>query len=237
MKAFWYYIFRFLAPFWEAFGRQDVGKRLSEINMDAFWRGVLKGGGFAFLGGRCKRAGWWVPSPLGRLARAEWFGASDGAEPNESPIVTDALVVDNVGRHHSNLPRCARHCRQLLGVAVNVVASAAPAAGLCDDAVVLAASNATPAKAQIEPSTSSSLPILPRPSGWRLSGADSAARATNASVRRPAWQVPSRIGVLVLGHRRSLCDNRVFEPPALSRFTACSCTDARVRRVRQTTEE
>jgi len=101
-----------------------------------------------------------------------------------------------------------------------VAASAATAAGRGDDAMVLAAAIAT-AKAQVEPPTSSSLPILLRPGGWRSNGADSAAGATDASVGRSAWQVASRIGALVLCHRRFLCDDRVFEPPALGRFTAC----------------
>ena len=45
-----------------------------------------------------------------------------------------------------------------------------------------------------------------------------AAGATDASVGRSAWQVASRMGALVLGHRRFLCDDRVFEPLALSRL-------------------
>ena len=147
------------------------------------------------------------------------LGASDGAEPGESLSITDVLVVDDDGRHHSNLPRCARRCRQLLGVAVNAVAATAAVAGHCDDEVVLVAAMAT-AKAQVEPATSSSLPILPRPGSWRSSGADTAAGATDASVGRSAWQVATRTRALVLGHRRFLCDDRVFEPPALSRFTA-----------------
>jgi hypothetical protein len=76
------------------------------------------------------------------------------------------------------------------------------------------------AKAYVEPSTSSSRPILPRPGGWRLNAADTAAGATNASVGRSAWQVASRIGALVLDHHRFLCGDRDFEPPALSRFAA-----------------
>ena len=44
MKAVWDDFFRFLAPFWEAFGRQNREKRLSEIRwkMDAIF-GVLLG--------------------------------------------------------------------------------------------------------------------------------------------------------------------------------------------------
>ena len=90
------------------------------------------------------------------------LGASDGADPDGSLSITDALVVDDDGRHHSNLPRCAHSCRQLLGAAINVAASAATAAGRGDDAMVLAAAIST-AKAQVEPPTSSSLPILLRP--------------------------------------------------------------------------
>ena len=74
------------------------------------------------------------------------------------------------------------------------------------------------AKAQVERSTSSSPPILPQPGSWHSNGADTAAGATDASVGRSAWQVASRMGALVLGHRRFLCDDRVFEPLALSRL-------------------
>ena len=92
------------------------------------------------------------------------LGACDGAEPDEALIIPTSVGTTPI--FHG----CAHQCRQLLGVAVNAVASAAPAADLGDDAVVLAAAIAT-AKAQVEPSTSSSLPILPRPGGWRSSGA------------------------------------------------------------------
>jgi hypothetical protein len=77
-----------------------------------------------------------------------------------SLIITDALeVVDDVGRHRSNLLRRAFCHRQLLRVAVNAVASAEVVAFVGDDAAVAAAAIAT-ATAQVEPSTSSSLPIL-----------------------------------------------------------------------------
>ena len=77
------------------------------------------------------------------------------------------------------------------------------------------------AKAQVEPSTSSSLSILHRPGDECLNGADTAAGATDASVGRTAWQVASRIGALGLiivascaaiefSNRRHLADS----PPA-----------------------
>ena len=43
-KAFFDDCLRFLAPFWEAFGRQNLEKRLSDIRrtMDAFWEAILE---------------------------------------------------------------------------------------------------------------------------------------------------------------------------------------------------
>ena len=96
----------------------------------------------------------------GASASSWRLGASDGAEPGESLSITDVLVVDDDGRHHSNLPRCARRCRRLLGVAINAVAATAAVAGHGDDAAAVAAAVAT-ANAQVEPATRSSPPILP----------------------------------------------------------------------------
>ena len=59
---------------------------------------------------------------VARALVSSWqLGASDGAEPGESLSITDVLLVDDDGRNHPNLPRCARRCRQLLGVAINAV--------------------------------------------------------------------------------------------------------------------
>ena len=63
--------------------------------------------------------------------------------------------------------------------------------------------------------------LVSRHGTWCSNGADTTGYCTNASVGRSQWQVASQIGALVLGHRRFLCDDRVFEPPALGRFTAC----------------
>jgi len=68
-----------------------------------------------------------------------------------------------------------------------------------DDAAVLVPAIVT-AKVQIERSTSSSLPILLRPGGWRSNGTDTAAGATDASVGRSAWQwhIASALSCLVI---------------------------------------
>ena len=94
-----------------------------------------------------------------------------------SLIIIDALEVDDVGRHLSNLSRGASCHRQLLRGAVNPVASAEVVVFVGDDAAVTAAAIAT-ATAQVEPLTSSSLPNLWKLSDWRSNGAVSTAGAT-----------------------------------------------------------
>ena len=107
--------------------------------------------------------------PVNRSER--WRRSRRVSEHHRRPVVVDD------GRHLSNLPRCARRCPQLLGNAVNAVAATAAVADYGDDSAVVAAAVAT-AKTQVEPATSSSLPVLPRPGGWRSNGADTAAGAT-----------------------------------------------------------
>jgi S-formylglutathione hydrolase FrmB len=110
-----------------------------------------------------------------------------------SLIIIDALEVDDVGRHLSNLSRGACSHRQLLRGAVNAVASAEVVVFVGDDAAVTAAAIAT-ATAQVEPSTSSSLPNLWKLSGWRSNGAVSTAGATvgGFDARDVVGSVPHR---------------------------------------------
>jgi hypothetical protein len=123
-------------------------------------------------------------------------------------------------RHHHRRPRSRRRrlaslqsfAPRLLPsptsprVAVNAVASAEVVALVGDDAAVAAAAFAT-ATAQVEPSTSSSLPILWKLSGWRSSGAVSTAGATvGRSDARCCRQRLTSALPLALGRRRFLCD-------------------------------
>ena len=98
-------------------------------------------------------------SSLVALRSAPRLRASNGAESDASLIIIDALQVDDVGQHRSNISRRASCHHQLLRVAVNAVASAELVAFVGDDAAVAAAAIAT-ATTQVEPSMSSSLPIL-----------------------------------------------------------------------------